>query len=112
VIGSETNDYDGDLKDNFYEYVFVGDPTNFAITGISPVFESSDAGLLLIYAQRANDASLKYELEACTNLVSGSWTNFDYVVQGTNDTGGEFNEVTNRIPVVDPQLFIRLNVNQ
>lgn len=112
VIGSETNDYDGDLKDNFYEYVFIGDPTNPAVIGMSPVFEYSDADLVFIYAQRANDASLNYELEACTNLVFGSWTNFNYVVLGTNDTGGAFSEVTNRIPVSDPQLFIRLKVTQ
>jgi len=112
VIGSITNDYDGDSKNNFYEYVFNGDPTNSAVTGEDLAFEYAGGELRLIHVQRADDTNLLYWLEACTNLVSNVWINLDYDVLGTNITGGEFNFVTNRIPVSAWPSFIRLRAGK
>jgi len=100
------------LKNNFYEYVLNGNPTNPAVTGEGLGLEYAGGELRLIHVQRADDTNLLYRLEARTNLVSGVWTNFDYVVQGTHVSGGEFNFVTNSVPALNSQMFIRLKVEQ
>jgi len=112
VIGSETNDYDGDSKNNFYEFAFNGNPTNPLVTEEAPVFMHTGDALLLIYAQRTDTTNLIYNLEARTNLTSGDWTNFAYIVQGTNNTGAAFSSVTNSIPTSDHQMFIRMKALQ
>jgi hypothetical protein len=111
-IGDSTNDYDSDLRNNFYEYTLNGDPTNILNRGVDPLLESINGSLQYIYLQRSDDTNLIYNVETCTNLVSGGWTNTGYSVLGTNVTGGLFDEVTNGVSTIDDQSFIRLRITQ
>ena len=67
--------------------------------------------LSLVYP-RVSDlySGIDYVFEANTNLVLGSWTNVNYSAGGTNVTGGALNYVTNQIPAVAPQQYIRLRI--
>lgn len=110
VLGAETNDYDSDLQNNFYEYVFNGDPTNALVTGQLPILGNDNGALLYIHVQRNDDPGLVYQVETATNLVSNIWTNSGYTVLGTNVTGGAYDEVTNSISTQRRERFIRLKV--
>ena len=57
-----------------------------------------------------HDPALIYTVETCTDLVIGSWTNVGYSILGTNVTGGTYNDVTNSVPIVDLQSYIRLKL--
>ncbi len=109
-IGSETNDYDGDLLSNLVEYGLGGDPTNSLDMGEVPTFGKSGGALAYVHAQRADDTNLVYYLKTSLDLVSGSWTNDGYSVVGTNVTGGTFNYVTNAIPTLVDETFVRLMI--
>jgi hypothetical protein len=112
-IGADTNDYDGDVQNNFYEYVLNGDPTNAAVGGVSPVLINVNGERLYIHLQRNDDAGLLYSVETSTNLVSNAWTNSGYSVFGTNTMGGGtfYDVVTNSISTAGNQLFIRLLIS-
>jgi hypothetical protein len=112
-IGADTNDYDGDVQNNFYEYVLNGDPTNAAVGGVSPVLINVNSERLYIHLQRNDDAGLLYSVETSTNLVSNAWTNSGYSVFGTNTMGGGtfYDVVTNSISTAGNQLFIRLLIS-
>lgn len=109
-IGADTNDFDADLRNNFYEYVLNGDPTNALDSGVVPILGNDGSGLLFIYLQRNDDTNLIYEVETAADLISNVWTNSGYTVLGTHFTGGVYDEVTNAVPTVDAQRFIRLKV--
>jgi hypothetical protein len=111
-IGEGTNDYDSDLRNNFYEYALNGDPTNQLNGGVDPTLESLNDSLVYIHLQRNDDPNLIYQVETSTNLVTGVWTNTGYAVLGTNSMGGGtfYDEVTNGIPVDVDEKFIRLKI--
>lgn len=103
-------DYDGDGFSNIYEFGLGGDPTNSAVVGTLPTFEVAGNVGSYVYPQLAagQDSGLSYYLQTSTNLAVGGWTNAGYTVSGTNVTAGTLDFVTNRIPVDDPEKFIRL----
>ncbi|MCF7816426.1 MAG: hypothetical protein K9M54_00960 [Kiritimatiellales bacterium] len=113
-IGASTNDYDGDGLLNIYEYGLGGDPTNSFDQGISPGFAIQNVGgtnyFGYVHPQLAADqnSGLSYYLELTPDLVIPSWTNADYLVYGTNVTGGTFDYVTNITGTVESKKFIRL----
>jgi hypothetical protein len=112
-IGTETNDYDGDGLNNLSEYGLGGDPTDDTDQGVAPVCGVSNVGgtetFSYVHPQlSASDSGLTYSLELTTDLVSGTWTNAGYSVQGTNVTGGTLDYVTNLTDMVDSRKFIRL----
>ena len=112
-IGIETDDYDGDGQLNIYEYGLGGDPTNEFDQGTAPVFGVENIGgtnwFGYVHPQLSGFASgLRYSLELNTNLVSGTWTNAGYMVEGTNVTGGALDFVTNATDTVSGQKYIRL----
>jgi len=114
-IGASTNDYDGDGLINLYEYGLDGDPTDAQDVGTSPEFDIATIGgtngLRYIYPQRsAADSGLSYYLELSTDLLAGTWTNSGYTVEGTNDTGGVLDFVTNVTGTVESGKFIRLRI--
>lgn len=112
-IGSELWDADSDGWNNLTEYALGGNPTNGFVDGNIPVFEPSSGGMVYVYAQRTDDTNLFYYLETDTDLVAApGWTNAGYTVVGTNVTGGTFDFVTNSVPTVDPEQFIRLRVGR
>jgi hypothetical protein len=110
VIGPETNDYDGDLYDNLYEYALNGDPTDPSIRGTQPAFTYAGGGFDYVYVRRSDDLNLSYIVQTCPNLIAGAWTNTGYTVTGTNITGGTYDEVTNSVPTIEPQTYIRLQI--
>ncbi|VGO12003.1 hypothetical protein PDESU_00551 [Pontiella desulfatans] len=108
-IGAESEDYDHDGLINLYEYGLGGNPTNGFVNGNLPTFGKDGADFGYVYAQRSDDPTLTYYLGTDDDLVAEpGWTNSGYTVEGTNVTGGTFDEVTNSIPTADPQKFIRL----
>lgn len=111
-IGAATNDYDGDLVSNFAEYAFGGNPTNALDSGVAPELETDGSGLVYVFPQRSDDATLAYSVETTDDLVSGVWTNAGTTVIDTNVTGNTLDYVTNSVSTTDPQLFIRLEVQQ
>ena len=56
---------------------------------------------------------LLYRLELTDDLVDGIWTNAGYTVTGTNGTKiAGFEEVTNAIPTLADQTFIKLKISE
>ena len=112
VIGSATNDYDGDSVANLAEYAFGGNPTNGLDAGEAPTLHQTGGILVYIHPQRSDDTGLVYIVETSTNLVSGGWINAGYAVLGTNVTESTLNYVTNTVPTDEDQTYIRLKVLQ
>ncbi len=104
------DDFDG--LDNLAEFALGGNPTNPSVNGHAPAIVSQGSGLRYVYPRR-KDAGLLYWLETSSNLVSGAWTNAGYTV--LPDTGAydaDFESVTNAIPIMREETFIRLNVRE
>jgi hypothetical protein len=112
VIGSPTNDYDGDGVPNLGEYALGGNPTNTAEKGEIPSFTFADGVFNYVHPQRSDDDSLVYIVETSTNLVSGIWTNAGYAISGTNVTGATFDYVTNAVSSDLDQIYIRLKMSR
>ena len=62
------------------------------------------------HQQRNDDSTLVYRVEACTNRVSGVWTNTGSRVLGANILGGVYDEVTNSISADRSQIYLRLKI--
>jgi hypothetical protein len=108
VIGSPTNDYDGDGLANLMEYALDGNPTNKMDTGTAPTLTYTNGTLLFVYPKRCDNANLIYGIQSSTNLVN--WTNAIYTATGTNVTGGILNYVTNAMATNGLQNYYRLTV--
>jgi len=109
-IGVSTHDFDGDRRNNFYEYVFNGNPTNALEDGKVPILEQSGKELVYIHPRQNDDPSLTYSLEICSNLISNTWVPLEGITRITNHNAGAYDEITNTIPVNKEQAFIRLKV--
>lgn len=110
-IGSETNDYDADTFNNFYEYAFNGDPTNSAVHGDGLVLESNGGSLSVVHVQRNDDTNLVYTLQTASDLLSPVWTNTGYTAIGTNVVGS-YDYVTNAISTSESAMFVRLKAEK
>jgi hypothetical protein len=108
LIGSPTNDYDGDGLANPMEYALGGNPTNNLDTGAAPALINTNGTLLFVYPKRCDNANLIYSIQSSTDLVN--WTNASYTVTGTNVTGGILNYVTNAIVTNGLPTYYRLTV--
>lgn len=106
----EYGDDDSDGISNLYEYGLNGDPTNALDHGELPIFERSGDHFTYIHVRRNNDPSLVYRIETTETLTTDSWTNSGYFASGTNQAGGIFDVITNTIPVIEDQTFIRLMI--
>jgi hypothetical protein len=115
--GSDTNltdNPDFDAADNLQEYAFGGDPSDGLDTGHWPMHrEMQDLGtnyVELIHYERSDAAArgLFYHVETVDDLVGGVWTNAGVLLIGEGPFDSAFNTVTNRIPILDDQGFIRL----
>jgi hypothetical protein len=111
-IGSLTNDFDGDFIDNLGEYAVGGNPTNALDTGAASTLLFNGTDLCYVHAQRSDDSSLLYTLQATDDLVHGVWTNPVCAVISTNVTGETIDFVTNTILNIGQQYFIKLVVQQ
>ncbi|MGN6554785.1 MAG: hypothetical protein ACTHLW_13835, partial [Verrucomicrobiota bacterium] len=110
LLGSISDDYDGDLLNNLGEYALNGNPTNRLDTGSRPTLINASGELFYVYPQRNDDTNLVYLVETSTNLASGVWTSTGYTVTGTNVTGGLYDQVTNQISKDAPATYIRLKM--
>ncbi len=112
-IGSDAEDFDGDQLSNLAEYALGGDPTRIDDQGEVPTFGNVAGTMVYIHAQLKSDTSLVYYLETAEDLLSNSWTNSGYTVTGTNVMAeGDFNFVTNTIPMTDDETFVRLMIEK
>ncbi|VGO19106.1 LamG-like jellyroll fold domain-containing protein [Pontiella sulfatireligans] len=117
-LADTTNNPDGDLLNNLYEYGLGGDPTDPANQGIPGGYgtmeEDGTNWFTYVHAQRsAPNSGLVYYLETCENLTSESWTNAGYEVVGEGFMNNKFNSVTNRVNVeLSNQQFIRLKIEE
>ena len=110
-------DPDGDGVDNLCEYAFGGDPTNAANRGIASSCGIVDSGgtnwLEYVYPKRsALDSGLTYYLELTDDLIYHGWTNGGYTVEGVGTINADFDAVTNRVPTMTDERFVRLIIEE
>ena len=111
-IGGMTDDFDGDRQNNLYEYALNGDPVDPATQGAAPLFSRLDSGTMqFIHVLRNDDASLVYSIDVRSNLTAGIWSPAVYSVTGIRAMPGAYDQVTNSIPVTEPDAFYRLKVS-
>lgn len=118
LSGVRTNDFDGDLIDDFTEFATGGDPTNPNDTGLSgKSFIANEGGtnrFAYITPRQADywPNGVDYYLEASDSLLFGAWTNAGSWVAGTADGGfnAEFDAITNYVGNVESNAtqFLRL----
>lgn len=102
---SETADPDQDGTSNLIEYALESDPTNNDTT-LSPSISIN--GSALDFSYRGMQASLSYQVQTNTDLVS-SWSNYGSAVVGDMTT-----HIVS-IPfsmMVDGKIFVRLSVSE
>ena len=109
MIGAPDVDYDGDLRNNLYEYALNGIPADPLNKGAEPTFVLAGNTFKYIHLQRRNATDLTYRVESTTNLFAGTWTN-SMVVAETNITGGSYDVITNNLTIQHPQSFFRLKI--
>lgn len=119
ITGSATNlldDADGDSLDNLTEYAIGGNPDSAADQGNVPLKSMTELNgtnyLVYVYYERDDAAArgLSASLTAGTDLVNTNWSAspIEFVGSGAGPAG--FNAVTNRVPMDQPQGFLRLQV--
>jgi hypothetical protein len=112
-IGSETDDDDGDGLSNLAEYALGGDPADSADRGEASIFVKDGEGMLYVHAQYRQDTNLVYYLETADDLLLNNWTTSEYTVLGTNVVDeGDFDFVTNAVPMTRDQTFVRLVIEK
>jgi len=109
-IGTGNDDDDGDSRNNFYEYVMRGNPTDALDRGFEPFLLVQNGGLIYAHIHRNDDPDLVYSLEATTNLVTGIWTDAAYTVSGAIFDFGGYDLVINQLQTGDDPTYIRLKV--
>jgi len=103
-------DSDGDSYDNRYEYVFGGNPTNAVDEAINPTSSIDGDTLEYRFKMRNDDPSLKYIVQACSDLVAGNWEEVATVIE-TNGTVDAYDSVSHRISTTNhPAAYLRLQV--
>lgn len=104
-------DPDSDGLNTLSEFAMGGNPTNGADIGYESILDNRSDPMVFVYPRRLN-AGLVYWLETSTNLVSNVWTNGGYTeLPATGMLDPEFESVTNEVPVILPQTFIRLMID-
>jgi hypothetical protein len=111
AIGAPHVDYDGDTRNNLYEYALNGNPTDPLNKGVEPAFRLVGNLFQYIHVQRRNAPDLIYRVETTTNLLSGAWTPSGFGME-TNVTGGTYDVVTNLLTMQHPECYVRLNIIQ
>jgi hypothetical protein len=75
--------------------------------------EDGGTNWLIYVCPKRSDAlkrGLIYSFETTLDLVYSDWTNANYEVLGVNETGEDFDYVTNRIPTIDDESFIKMKL--
>lgn len=117
MAGVSDADDDHDGMNNFVEFAIGGNPTNALDCGYLPklefILEGSSNVLQYVYARREPiPADLNYQPLLCETLTNDSWTVTGVNLIGSGPLPGQvgFVTVTNRIPLEEKTLFIKLNV--
>ncbi|VGO20835.1 carbohydrate binding domain-containing protein [Pontiella sulfatireligans] len=113
VLGTEgDDDLDGEV--NLAEFALGGNPVDPADRGMKPEFLAGAGGFSYVHPVLAKrNPGLIYTIETTDNLASNVWNTVGYTVSGTSDLGGDFNVVSNWIPIgVETQKFFRLNIRE
>jgi hypothetical protein len=110
-----TDNPDGDVYKNLYEYGVGGNPTDGNINGNLPVASQQGSVIEYVYYRRDDAVSrgLTYEVQLETDLMLESlgWTNAPVTVTGTNvGAVAGFDAVTNEVSIDVEAKFIRLEV--
>jgi hypothetical protein len=109
------SDLDGDDRNNLEEFAFGGSPLvpdiGYVPSGIM-MQEGGTPFLEYVYARRSiPNHGLIYAVETCYNLVSDDWNTGDAIELPIAEMINEdFESVTNRIPVIGDEGFVRLRV--
>lgn len=116
-LDNRTDDVEPDGLNNELEYYLGGNPTIHDADSVMPKGIVVKAGASntfeYVYRRRTDDPTLEYGLILSTNLVSGSWANIGqtYEVAPVGPTEDpDVQSVTNRIPIIDPVGFIRVEI--
>ncbi len=104
-IGTSEEDYDGDGRNNLYEYALNGDPVDPLSKGVDLTFTNG----LLSHLRRNDDVNLIYDIETTTNLTE-SWTSEEFTSETIETTLREYDESRYTIPTELPQNFLRLKI--
>ncbi|MEM8954894.1 MAG: hypothetical protein AAGD22_12140 [Verrucomicrobiota bacterium] len=103
---SPQDDYDKDLKNNFAEYVFGGDPTTADLSG-SVAFDPSTG---LFSFLRLTDGSMTYEIQSTSNFVdwAPAGANISYVGSPTPIGSGQYERVYFQLTQTFVEVFVRV----
>ncbi len=113
VNDAPTDNPDGDAMDNLMEYATGCDPlTADAAATLSHAEETGTNWFYHVYAERTDDASLTFTLEARDMLgIGADWSDADLEFLGESAETDGFKSVTNRTDLGTTE-FIRLTVDQ
>lgn len=120
AVGTATNatdNPDGDVLNNLYEYALDGDPDDVTDLGNVPVYQMQGEMIEYVYYMRddADDRGLTYSIGTKTDLVDDPvWTNLNVTVAGISTNTGivGFNAVTNHVSTETEDVqFIKLLVD-
>ncbi|QHI68037.1 hypothetical protein [Tichowtungia aerotolerans] len=116
VDGREKDDDpDNDGLKNLIEFALGGNPSENDAAAIRPTLQISGGEAEYCYRRRVDwlPRGLSYSLGISTDLVSAAFTNDTsaYSVLGVSEASGDFEMVTNRIPITDEKSrFVTLMV--
>jgi hypothetical protein len=111
-VSGASNDPDRDGLDNLAEFGLGGNPTNPLSLGHPPTFGNSSNVFHYVYPRRLN-SGLSYWLETSDNLLSNDWKTSGYVeLPMVGKLDPDFEAVTNEIPSIGNQTFIRLKISE
>ncbi len=116
-LGGRLADDDNDGWDNLAEFALGGNPTNALDNGYVPAVRLANLGgtnqIAYVHGRRTTDSGLTYHLETAGNLVPGDWSNSGYTTSSTAGViNDQFEAVTNWVPLVDQQKYIRLVIEE
>ncbi|QBG46738.1 hypothetical protein EGM51_04750 [Verrucomicrobia bacterium S94] len=112
LSGGVLDDDDSDGIVNLHEYAFGGNPSDAGDAGILPVYvvdnQAESNVFKYVYVRLTDpDSGIIYRLEVSDSLSSTNWADTGYTVSVGTESNG-FESVTNSIPMVGTNQFIRL----
>ena len=109
-------DVEPDGMDNLLEYALGGNPINPDASTIQPTATILDGDTWeYVYKRYRNaaDRALTYDLQTAGALVGGSWVSSAGMYEtGTNTTDAAFDVITNTVPGLGSEMFIKLEVTE
>ena len=111
-LGPRLADDDGDGLANLLEFGFGGNPTQASDRGFATDLHiglhAGETLLMHSYRRRSAEAGLSYRAEWSTNLLNATWLTNGLQQQPAAPLGDGFEAVTNSLPLLDPQRYLRI----